>query len=83
MRPDSVATLSSPFAAWRILDIAKGDAQGYCLLAGRYGTWQVVAPVNGSKADIRRRDGFDTRVITALLKNLTVVRCADSPESSY
>ena len=53
------------------------------VLAGERGTWQVVAPVNGSKADIRRREGFDIRVITAALENLTVVRCAGSPESNY
>lgn len=52
-------------------------------LAGEWGTWQVVAPVNGSKADIRRREGFDTRVVTAVLDNLTVIRCAGSPDCSY
>ena len=35
------------------------------VLAGRRGTWKVVAPVNGSKADIRRKEGFDTRIVTA------------------
>jgi hypothetical protein len=53
------------------------------VLAGERGTWQVVAPVKGSKADIRRREGFDTCVVTAVLQNLTVVRCAGSPESNY
>ena len=53
------------------------------VLAGERGTWQVVALVNGSKADIRRRKGFDTRVVTAVLENLTVVRCAGSPGSNY
>ena len=53
------------------------------VLAGERGTWQVVAPVNGSKADIRRREGFDTRVVTAVLKNLTVVQFAGSPGCSY
>ena len=41
------------------------------VLASEHGTWQVIAPVNGSKADIRRRKGFDTRAIT-VLENLTV-----------
>ena len=53
------------------------------VLAGERGTWQVVVPVNGSKADIRRREGFDTRVVTAVLKNLTVVQFAGSPGCSY
>jgi hypothetical protein len=53
------------------------------VLAGERGTWQVVALVNGSKADIRRKEGFDTRIVTAVLQNLTVVRCAGSPESNY
>ena len=53
------------------------------VLAGERGTWQVVAPVNGSKADIRRREGFDTRVVTAVLENLTVVQFAGSPGCSY
>ena len=53
------------------------------VLAGERGTWQVVGPVNGSKADIRRREGFDTRVVTTVLKNLTVVRCAGSPGCNY
>jgi hypothetical protein len=53
------------------------------VLSGDWGTWQVMAPVNGSKADIRRRDGFDTRIVTALLENLTVLRCAGSPGCSY
>ena len=53
------------------------------VLAGERGTWQVVALVNGSKADIRRREGFDTRVVTAILENLTVVQFAGSPGCSY
>jgi hypothetical protein len=53
------------------------------VLAGERGTWQVVALVKGSKADIRRREGFDTRVVTVVLQNLTIVRCAGSPESNY
>ena len=53
------------------------------VLAGERGTWQVVAPVNGTKADIRRREGFDTRVVTAVLRNLTIVRCAGSLGCDY
>jgi hypothetical protein len=45
--------------------------------------WKVVAPVNGSKADIRRSEGFDTRIITAPLETLTVVQRAGSPGYSY
>ena len=53
------------------------------LFANHEGTWRVVAPVNGSKADIRRSEGFDTRIITAPLESITVVRCAGSPGYSY
>ena len=52
-------------------------------LTNRAGTWTVVAPVNGSKADIRRSGGFDTRIVTAPLENLTIVRRAGSPGYSY
>jgi hypothetical protein len=52
-------------------------------LTNRAGTWTVVAPVNGSKADIRRSGGFDTRIVTAALEELTVVRRAGSPGCSY
>lgn len=47
------------------------------------GTWEVVAPVNGSKADVRRSGGFDTRIVTARLESLIVVRRAGSPGYSY
>jgi hypothetical protein len=53
------------------------------VLAGRHGTWKVVAPVNGTKADIRRRASFDTRIVTAPVENLTVVLRAGSPECGY
>ena len=53
------------------------------LLAHHAGTWKVVAAVNGSKADIRRSGGFDTRIVTARLESLTVVRRAGSPGYSY
>ena len=51
--------------------------------AGHAGTWKVVAPVNGSKADIRRSGGFDTRIVTAPLENVTVVQRAGSPGYIY
>ena len=47
------------------------------------GTWKVVAPVSGSKADVRRSGGFDTRIVTARLESLIVVRRAGSPGYSY
>jgi hypothetical protein len=53
------------------------------VLAGRHGTWKVVAPVNGTKADICRRASFDTRIVTATVENLTVVRRAGSPGCGY
>jgi hypothetical protein len=46
-------------------------------------TWKVVAPFNGSKADIRRNGGFDTRIVTAPLERIIVVRHAGSPGYSY
>jgi hypothetical protein len=51
--------------------------------ANKGGTWKVVAPVNGSKADIRRNEGFDTRIVTVSLESLRVVRRAGSPGYSY
>ena len=53
------------------------------IFANQLGTWKVVAPVNGSKADIRRNGGFDTRIVTARLESLTLIRGAGSPEYSY
>jgi hypothetical protein len=53
------------------------------VFANHAGTWKVVAAVNGSKADIRRRGGFDTRIVTARLESLTVVRRAGSPGYTY
>jgi hypothetical protein len=53
------------------------------VLAGRDGTWKVIAPVNGTKADIRQRASFDTRILTASVENLTVVRRAGSPGCGY
>ena len=51
--------------------------------ANRAGTWKVVAPVNGCKADIRRSGGFDTSIVTAPLESIIVVRHAGSPGYSY
>ena len=53
------------------------------IFANQLGTWKVVASVNGSKVDIRRNGGFDTRIVTARLESLTLIRCAGSPEYSY
>jgi hypothetical protein len=47
------------------------------IFADHLGMSKVVAPVNGSKADIRRNGGFDTRIVTA------IIRGAASPEYSY
>ncbi|HEY5707009.1 MAG TPA: hypothetical protein VIS96_15715 [Terrimicrobiaceae bacterium] len=52
-------------------------------VAGHAGTWKVVAPVNGSKADIRRSGGFDIRIVTAPLHRVTVIRHAGSPGYFY
>ena len=52
--------------------------------ANQSGTWEVLAAVNGSKADIRRRGGFDTLVsLPRRWKALNVVRRAGSPGYSY
>jgi hypothetical protein len=53
------------------------------VFAHRTGTWKVVAPVNGSKADLRKRGDFDTRITTAPLESLTIVRRAGSPGYNY
>ena len=47
------------------------------------GVWEVVAAVNRSKADIRRRGGFDMSIRTVELKSLRVVRRAGSPGYSF
>jgi hypothetical protein len=62
------------------LSVAQNDI---VVLDGRRGTWKVVAAVNGTKADIRRRGSFDTRIVTALVENLTVVHRAGSPGAGY
>ncbi|HEY5954328.1 MAG TPA: hypothetical protein VIT18_08180 [Terrimicrobiaceae bacterium] len=53
------------------------------VLTGNQATWKVVAPVNGTKADIRRRATFDTRIVTVPVKNLRVIRRAGSPGCDY
>lgn len=83
LRTDSVSTVNSPLPDSEPSAFPQVTQNDTVVLAGERGTWQVVAPVNGSKADIRRGEGFDTRVVTAVLKNLTVVRCAGSPGCSY
>ena len=85
---------SSPIPLlWRETPGGKGSSQppashkvqsnDIVVFANQPGTWEVVAPVNGSKADIRRSGGFDTRIVTARLESLIVVRRAGSPGYSY
>jgi hypothetical protein len=80
---DSVATPIPPLLDGGSSSSRHLTQNDIVVLAGERGTWQVVAPVNGSRADIRRREGFDTRVVTAFLENLTIIRCANSPGCSY
>jgi hypothetical protein len=83
LRINSLGTPNSPFLNGETSTSRHLTQNDIVVLAGERGTWQVVAPVNGSKADIRRREGFDTRVVTAFLENLTIIRCANSPGCSY
>jgi hypothetical protein len=53
------------------------------VLAGKRGVWKVLTQVNGSRADLWRTDAPDTRVVTASLERVTVVRRAGSPEYEY
>jgi hypothetical protein len=53
------------------------------IFTDKLGMWKVVAPVNGSKADIRRKGSSDTRIITARLESLTFIRRAGTPEYGY
>ncbi len=53
------------------------------VLAGKRGVWKVFTQVNGSRADLWRTDAPDTRVVTAPLERVTVVRRAGSPEYEY
>ena len=53
------------------------------VFASHAGIWRVVAPVNRSKADIRMNEGFDTRIVTAPLECISLVRRAGSPSYKY
>ena len=53
------------------------------VFASHAGIWRVVAPVNRSKADIRMNEGFDTRIVTAPLECISLVRRAGSPSYRY
>ena len=53
------------------------------VFASHAGIWRVVAPVNRSKADIRMNEGFDTRIVTAPLECVSLVRRAGSPSYRY
>ena len=74
---------SSQPAANKSLRKPKVQPNDIVVFANHAGTWKVVAAVNGSKADIRRSRGFDTRIVTTGLESLTVVRRAGSPGYSY
>ena len=52
-------------------------------LAGKVGVWKVLTQVNGTRADLRRNDAPDTRVITAPLTRVEVVQRAGSPGYNY
>jgi hypothetical protein len=75
-RPDLAASPDKviPF------EVAQNDI---VVLTGNQATWKVVAPVNGTKADIRRRATFDTRIVTVPVKNLRLIRRAGSPGCDY
>jgi hypothetical protein len=73
LRIGSLGTLNLPLLHGESSESPRVTQNDIVVLAGERGTWQVVAPVNGRKADIRRREGFDIRVVTAVLENLTVV----------
>ena len=81
--PASGGKVSSTPLAAKIFHETRVQQNDLVVFADHAGTWKVVAPVNGSKADIRRSGGFDTRIVTASLESLTVVRCVGSPGYSY
>jgi hypothetical protein len=83
LRIDSLGTLAAPSLHNESCASRQVTQNDIVVLAGERGTWQVIAPVNGSKADIRRREGFDIRVVTAVLESLTVVQYAGSPGCGY
>ena len=80
---DSLGTLATPLLHDESCASRQVTQNDIVVLAGERGTWQVIAPVNGSKADIRRREGFDIRVVTAVVESLTVVQYAGSPGCGY
>ena len=73
---------SKPLAA-KAFHQARVQQNDLVVFANHAGTWKVVAPVNGSKADIRRSEGFDTRIVTVPLEILTVVRRVGSSGYTY
>ncbi len=77
---DPVTTELIPSESWRSPRVKQNDI---VVVAGERGTWKVLAPVNGSKADIRRREGSDSRIVTTSIDNLRVIRCAGSPGYRY
>jgi hypothetical protein len=83
LRIDPLGTLNAPLLHGETSASPQVTQNDIVVLAGERGNWQVVAPVNGRKVDIRRREGFDIRVVTAVLENLTVVQYAGSPGCSY
>jgi hypothetical protein len=66
--------------SWLEARVSQNDVVEY---ASHLGTWKVIAPVNGSKADICRNGSFDTRIVTVPLESLRVLRHAGSPGYSY
>ena len=74
---------SSQAAVMKNAHKTRAQPNDIVIFANQLGTWKVVASVNGSKADIRRNGGFDTRIITARLESLTLIRGAGSPEYGY
>jgi hypothetical protein len=53
------------------------------VLADRTGTWKVLTQVNGSRADLRRDDNSDIRIVTAPLESVIVLHRAGSPDYDY
>ena len=61
-------------------DVLQNDLVAF---ADHPGSWKVVAPVNGSKVDICRSEGFDMRIVTVPLRSITVPHRPTSPGYSY
>jgi len=81
--PTSGGKVSSTPLAAKVFHETRVQQNDLVVFADHAGTWKVVAPVNGSKADICRSGGFDTRIVTAPLESLAVVRRVGSPGYSY